>query len=56
MRRRGFDGAYCKLLAHDLYEDAVGQFAFQQVNHAVLHIAFEYLAGGFGGRRGNWAN
>lgn len=36
------------LFADDFYEDSFGQFAFEQVNHAALHISFEDLAGGLG--------
>ena len=38
------------LFADDFYEDAVGEFAFQQMDYAAFYIAFEDLAGGFGGR------
>ena len=38
------------LFADDFYEDAVGEFAFEKVDYAVLHVAFEDLAGGLGGR------
>jgi len=42
------------------YEDAVGEFAAQEVNYAVFDVAFENLAGGLGGgrrsgRRSGWA-
>jgi hypothetical protein len=39
-------GAPRCLLSNHFYEDAVGQFAFQQVNYAAFHIALEDLAGG----------
>jgi hypothetical protein len=37
------------LLADNFYEDAVGQFAAEQVDYAVFDVAFEDLAGGLGG-------
>lgn len=47
----------CGLLADDLDEDAVGQFAAEKMDDAVLYVAFECLADGVGSglrRRPSW--
>jgi hypothetical protein len=48
-RLRSVSGELGRLFANDLDEDAVGEFAFQDVDDAVFDEAFENLAGWAGG-------
>ena len=43
------------LFADNFDEDAVGEFAFEQVDNAAFYVAFEDLALGFGGSGMSWS-